>query len=67
MENEQVIISKLDMIKAELDYIKRRIVDEDTIMDEEDYQALEEARKEFKEGNTTSLENLKKEMKDVKH
>ena len=67
MENEQIIINKLDMIKVELDYIKKRIIDEDTIMDEEDYRALEEARKEFKEGRTTSLEDLKKEMKNVKH
>ncbi len=67
MENEQIIINKLDVIKEELDYIKRRIVDEDTIMDEEDYKALEEARKEFKEGKTTSLEDLKKEIKNVKH
>ena len=55
------------MIKVELDYIKKRIIDEDTIMDEDDYQALEEARKEFNEGRTTSLENLKKEMRNVKH
>jgi len=67
MENERVIMNKLDVIKAELDYIKKRIIDEDTIMDEEDYRALEEARKEFKEGRTTSLEDLKKEMKNVKH
>ena len=67
MENEQIIINKLDIIKAELDYIKKRVVDEDTMMDEKDYQALEEARKEFKEGRTTSLENLKKDMKNVKH
>ena len=67
MENEQEIINKLDMIKVDLDYIKKRIIDEDTIMDEEDYQELEEARKEFKEGRTTSLEDLKKEMKNVKH
>ena len=67
MENEQIIINKLDMIKVELDYIKKRIIDEDTIMDEEDYRALDEARKELKEGRTTSLENLKKEMKNVKH
>jgi len=42
-------------------------VDEDTLMDKDDFQALEEAREEFKQGKTTSLENLKREAKNARH
>lgn len=59
----QKIIEKLDLIKEEIDYIKERIVDADTILDEDDKKALQDAREEYKLGKTISLEDLKKELK----
>ena len=51
----------LTEIKIELDYIKGHIVD-DIILTEDDKIALVEARKEYKEGKTIKLEDLKKEI-----
>ena len=62
MEDKGLIMEKLNDIKSELDYIKRHMVDIDTILTEDDKKALEEAREEFKKGKTTSLEGLKKEL-----
>jgi len=58
----KMIMDKLNEIKSELDFIKKHVVDEDKVLTEDDIKSLEEARKEFKEGKTTSLENLKKEL-----
>ena len=58
MENEKLIMSKLDMIKAELDYIKNHMVDVDAIMTSEEEERFEESLNEFKEGKTTSLDKL---------
>ena len=55
------ILDKLTEIKIELDYIKGHIVD-DIILTEDDKIALVEARKEYKEGKTIKLEDLKKEI-----
>ena len=54
----KLILEKLDVIKEELDYIKDHMVDVDTILRADDKAALEEARKECKKGETTSLEDL---------
>ena len=63
MVNEaQQILKILDDIKLELDYIKKHITDIDTVLTEDDIESIEEAEKEFKEGKTTSLEDLKKEL-----
>ena len=56
------IIERLDAIKSELDFIKENMVDRDSILTEDDRKALEEAEKEFKQGKTTSISNLKKEL-----
>jgi len=55
------VLDELKSIKTELDYIKYYIVD-DTILTEDDKIALAEARKEYKEGKTIKLEDLKKEI-----
>ena len=55
------IFAELKAIKIELDYIKEYIVD-DIILTEDDKIALAEARKEYKEGKTIKLEDLKKEI-----
>ena len=54
MENDnKLILSKLDNIKAELDYLKEYI--EDTKLTQEDLDSLEEAERDFKAGKTTRL------------
>ncbi len=67
MQNEQIIMNKLDVIKAELDYIKEHMVDVDTILTSEEEEILEQSIKEFKEGKTTSLEELEKERENAKY
>tara|TARA_Y100000310_G_scaffold29928_1_gene28442 strand:- start:1318 stop:1521 length:204 start_codon:yes stop_codon:yes gene_type:complete len=56
------ILGKLDAIKSELDYIKEHMVDSDSILTEEDKKDLANAREEYKKGETTSLEELEKEL-----
>ncbi len=58
----QQIVHELEFIKEELGYIKEHMVDVDTIMTEEDYEALLEYRKEKREGVLTSHEQLKHEL-----
>lgn len=67
MESERLIIDKLNMIKAELDYIKEHMVDVDTILTLEEEKRLDESLKESREGKTISLEELEKERKNVKN
>ena len=66
MENEQVIMNKLDIIKAEIDYIRQHMVEVDSILTIEEEERLEQSIKEFKEGKTISLEELEKKRKNVK-
>lgn len=54
-EETKIIIEKLDSIKSELDYIKRHIVDFDTVLTEDDMDSLQEAEKDLKERKTKSL------------
>ena len=56
----KVILEKLDSIQSELNYIKEHMVDVDTILSSEDKIAVKEARKEFKQGKTVSLAEVKK-------
>jgi len=62
MNQEQQILKKLDKIEKEVHEIKVNMIDPDTIMTEDDYKALEEYKKEKKEGKLTSHEDLKKEL-----
>ena len=62
MKSEQLILEKLDEIKKEVRDIKEHMIGVDTILDQDDLKAIEEAEKEFKEGKTISLEQLKKEL-----
>ena len=62
MESEQLILEKLEKIEKQVEDIREHMVDIDTILDQEDFQAIEEAEKEFREGKTISLEQLKKEL-----
>jgi hypothetical protein len=60
MGNEKLIIDKLDLLKQEIDFIKEHILD--TTLTPDDINSLNEAEEEFKEGRTTSLKDLKKEL-----
>ena len=63
MTNEmKQVLMKLDTIKVELDFIKRNMIDIDSILTEDDYQALMEYRKEKSTGKLISHEQLKKEL-----
>ena len=68
MENQfKQVIEKLDIIKSELDYIKKNMVDADTILTHEEEKRLDESLDDFKKGRTISLENFEKEMKNAKN
>ena len=49
-------------LKKEVQFIKTHMFDPDTIMTTEEEEKFERAMKEYKEGKTISLEDLKKEL-----
>jgi len=53
-DNKQ-ILDKLDAIKSDLDYLKKHIVDVDSVLTDEDTQALKESEKDLKSGKTKRL------------
>lgn len=59
MANTSEVISKLDLIKQELDYIKENMVQKDEIMDSGDFEALQRS---FDEKNLVSLAKAKKQL-----
>ena len=64
MESEMsLVLKKLDTIKVELDFIKKNMIDMDSILTEEDYQSLIEYRREKLAGKLISHEQLKKELR----
>jgi len=60
--NLEIIYEELKTIKDELDYIKKHMIDIDSIMTEEDYEAIEKAREEKKQGKLSNLEEIEKEL-----
>lgn len=58
--NAKEIMTKLARLQSDMDYIREHI--EDITLAEDDLRSLEEAEKEHKEGKTTPLEDLKKEL-----
>lgn len=62
MSTQQMVMEKLDQIEKEVHQIKDHMVDIDSIMTEEDYEALLAYRKEKASGNLISHEQLKKEI-----
>ena len=63
----QTVMERLDDIKSELDYIKKHMVDADTLLTPEEEQRLEESLRNLKEGRTVSLETLEQERKNASH
>lgn len=60
MENEELIISKLDILKKELDFVKEHIMD--ITLTQDDISSLNEAEEDFRKGRTISHSELKKEL-----
>ncbi len=63
MVNGKQIMDELKSIKGELKFIKTHMVDVDSIMIKDDYEALEEYKKEKRARKLISHEELKKELK----
>ena len=59
----RLVLKKLDTIKVELDFIKKHMIDADTVLTSEESKRLDESLKEFKEGRTTPLADFEKEIK----
>jgi len=57
-----MVLEKLDKIGKEVHEIKEHMVDIDSIMTEDDYEALLAYRKEKTSGKLLSHEQLKKEL-----
>ena len=55
MQTEKVILDKLNEIKLELDFIKKHMVDVDTILTDDDVQALNGAEQDFKKGKKVKI------------
>lgn len=53
-ENKQ-ILKELREMRADIDYIKRHVIDADIILTSDDLESLEEAEKDFKEGKTRKI------------
>ena len=53
MENEELIINKLDMLKREIDFIKEHIID--VTLTQDDIDSLNEAEEDLKKGRTKRL------------
>ena len=56
------ILEELRTIRVDLDFIKEHMFDPDTIMTSEESKRFEQSMKELKEGKTTPLSQLKKEL-----
>ena len=59
--NESQIVEELKAIKEELKYIKEHMVDIDVILTPDEKEIIKESIDEFKRGDTTKLEDLKRE------
>lgn len=49
------IVEKLDTIRSDIGYIKKHLVDIDSVLTEDDMDALNEAEKDLKFGKTKRL------------
>ena len=53
MENDELIINKLDALKQEIDFIKEHLID--VTLTQEDIESLSEAEEDLKKGRTKRL------------
>jgi hypothetical protein len=56
------VLEELKAIRRDLLYIKKHMVDVDTILTAEEEKILEESLEEHKKGKTTSLKDFEKEL-----
>ena len=56
------ILKRLSNIETRMNIIVEHVVDDDSVLSEDDLEAIKEAEKEYKEGRTISHEQLKKEL-----
>lgn len=56
------ILEKLAKLQADMEFLKRNMVDPDCILTPEEEDRLEESLEEFRQGKTISHEQLKKEL-----
>ncbi len=55
----EIIVSKLDLIQEELDYIKEHMVEKDEIMSDVEFEAYQSS---LKKENLISLDDAKKQL-----
>ena len=60
--NMEKMYMELLALRREVQFIKTHMFDPDTILTSEEEEIFEKAMKEYKEGKTISLEDLKKEL-----
>ena len=56
------ILKRLSNIETRMNIIVEHVVDDDSVLSEDDLEAINEAEKEYSEGRTISHEQLKKEL-----
>ncbi len=56
------IVDELKALRQDVEYLKVHMADADSIMTEDDYEALQQYRKEKKSGKLVSHAALKKEL-----
>lgn len=54
-QNLKPIMDELRIIREDLDYIKECIVDQDTVLTDDDERALKKAEEDYKKGKTKRL------------
>jgi len=59
------VMNELKQIRVEIEVIKNNLVDPDNILIGEEGRRLNDALGEYERGETTSLEDFEKEIKDV--
>jgi hypothetical protein len=57
---EAEVLKELKLIRADLKYIKKHMVDQDMILDSDEKTLLEESRRELQEGKARSLDEILK-------
>ncbi|HIH37464.1 hypothetical protein J4460_09035 [Candidatus Woesearchaeota archaeon] len=62
MAETQELMKVIEEMRDDIKYIKKHLIDPDSIMSEDDIACLEQARKDFKEGKTLSLKDLRREL-----
>ncbi|MFP4402415.1 MAG: hypothetical protein ACLFPL_04245 [Candidatus Nanoarchaeia archaeon] len=59
METDKSILSKLESIESQLDYIKKNMVEKDEVMTNEEFRAYERS---FNPENLDSFDDVKKQL-----